>query len=51
MNTNNTTVTAKNQISKIAIDMHLKSYRMVRQIDHSAPQPAQKFEPGSFYCW
>ena len=24
---------------------------MVRQIDHSTPQPAQKFEPQAFYSW
>jgi transposase len=36
---------------KIAIDMHLRSYRVVRQFDHSAPQPAQKFEPEAFYRW
>jgi len=31
--------------------MHLKSYRVVRQIDHSTPQPAQKFAPQAFYHW
>jgi hypothetical protein len=36
---------------KIAIDMHLRSYCVVRQFDHSAPQPAQKFEPEGFYRW
>jgi transposase len=36
---------------KIAIDMHLRSYRVVRQIDHSTPQPAQKFAPQAFYHW
>ena len=40
-----------NGISKIAIDMHRKSYRVVRQIDQSAPQPAQKFDPGKFLPW
>jgi transposase len=36
---------------KIAIDMHRKSYRVVRQVDYSAPQPAQKFEPAKFELW
>jgi transposase len=31
--------------------MHLKSYRVVRQLDFSAPQPAQRFEPAKFYPW
>jgi transposase len=39
------------QLSKIAIDMHLKSFRVVRQIDHGPVQPAQRFEPGQFYQW
>jgi transposase len=38
-------------ISKIAIDMHLKSFRVVRQLDHASPQPAQKFTPEKFYPW
>ena len=37
--------------SKIAIDMHLRNYRVVRQIDSSMPQPAQKFAPQAFYPW
>lgn len=44
-------VQKKAKLSKIAIDMHLKSYRVVRQIDHSRVQPAQKFEPQRFYQW
>jgi transposase len=36
---------------KIAIDMHLRSYRVVRQVDYSAPQPPQKFSPDGFYRW
>ena len=31
--------------------MHLKNYRVVRQIDGSAPQPAQKFSPEAFFVW
>src|SRR6266850_2422530 len=41
----------KASLIKIAIDMHLRSYRVVRQIDHSTPQPAQKFWPLAFYQW
>ena len=41
----------KVQLSKIAIDMHLKSFRVVRQMDHTAVQPAQRFEPPRFYQW
>src|ERR1700679_3606007 len=37
--------------SKIAIDMHLKSFRIVRQLDYGQPQPAQKFAPEEFYPW
>jgi transposase len=45
------TVENKVQLSKIAIDMHLKSFRVVRQMDHGSVQPAQRFEPGHFYKW
>ena len=41
----------KVQLIKIAIDMHLKSFRVVRQMDHSMVQPAQRFEPKRFYGW
>lgn len=36
---------------KIAIDMHLKSFRVVRQMDQASVQPAQRFEPARFYQW
>ena len=49
--TNLEKVLKKDGLIKIAIDMHLKNYRVVRQIDHSNPQPAQKFEPVAFYGW
>ncbi len=49
MNANIPTVENQIDIIKIAIDMHLKSYRVVRQLDFSAPQPAQRFEPLKFY--
>src|SRR5206468_1460501 len=41
----------KVQLIKIAIDMHLKSFRVVRQMDHAPVQPAQRFEPLGFYQW
>jgi transposase len=45
------TVTKKCSLIKIAIDMHLSHYRVVRQIDNSRPQPAQKFAQEAFYGW
>jgi len=31
--------------------MHLSNYRVVRQIDQSNPEPAQKFKPEVFFLW
>jgi transposase len=50
-NTNETAVEPKIGLIKIAIDMHLASYRVVRQSDYSTPQPPQKFTPEKFYEW
>ncbi len=36
---------------KLGIDVHADSYRVVRQIDNAAPQPAQKFTPEKFLLW
>jgi transposase len=36
---------------KLGIDVHADSYRVVRQIDHATPQPAQKFTPAAFLAW
>jgi transposase len=33
---------------KLGVDVHADSYRVVRQIDSSAPQPAQKMTPAKF---
>ncbi|HEY6675580.1 MAG TPA: IS110 family transposase [Terrimicrobium sp.] len=44
-------VTKKFALIKIAIDMHLRNYRVVRQIEYSRPQPAQKFAPEAIYGW
>lgn len=36
---------------KLGIDVHADSYRVVRQLDHATPQPAQKFTPQAFLEW
>jgi len=36
---------------KLGIDVHADSYRVVRQLDHATPQPAQKFTPKEFLSW
>lgn len=51
MNSKHENIENKVKLSKIAIDMHLKSFRVVRQQDHSMVQPAQRFEPARFYQW
>ncbi len=58
MKTNtNTHVSTKTQTAtkakhiKLGIDVHADSYRVVRQIDHATPQPAQKFTPQDFLVW
>jgi hypothetical protein len=35
----------------MGIDMHLSSYRVVRQIDQSNPEPPQKLKPVVFFLW
>jgi len=47
-----TTQTAvKAKCIKLGIDVHADSYRVVRQLDHATPQPAQKFTPKDFLVW
>jgi transposase len=41
----------KAKLIKLGIDVHAESYRVVRQIDHDTPQPAQKFTPAGFLTW
>ena len=41
----------KAQCIKLGIDVHADSYRVVRQLDHATPQPAQKFTPEAFLVW
>jgi len=48
-NTPETTIKAK--CIKLGIDVHADSYRVVRQLDHATPQPAQKFTPKEFLAW
>src|SRR5438270_9278151 len=49
--TNETTVRPPVHRIKVAIDMHLKNYRFVRQQDYTAPEPAQKLSPEAFVRW
>jgi transposase len=51
MNKEHDILLKKATLIKIAIDMHLRSYRVVGQIDQRRPQPAQKFTPQAFYPW
>src|SRR5580658_7523398 len=43
--------TLKAKCIKLGIDVHADSYRVVRQMDHATPQPAQKFTPKEFLTW
>ncbi|MGH8531096.1 MAG: IS110 family transposase [Nevskiales bacterium] len=36
---------------KLGLDVHADSVRVVRQLDHATPQPAQKFKPEQFLDW
>lgn len=48
---NQTQTPRKAKSIKLGIDVHADSYRVVRQIDHATPQPAQKFSPEGFMLW
>ena len=41
----------KPQTIKLGLDVHADSIVVVRILDHSAPQPAQKFTPAKFGQW
>ena len=41
----------KLQTLKLGLDVHADSIVVVRIVDHSAPQPAQKFTPAQFREW
>jgi transposase len=38
-------------VIKLGLDVHADSIRVVRQLDHATPQPAQKFSPAQFLDW
>src|SRR6266581_6619467 len=56
-NLNNSEVRAEQAASnqpqtlKLGLDIHAESIVVVRILDHSAPQPAQKFTPAKFRAW
>src|SRR5437879_5248924 len=41
----------KYQTIKLGLDVHADTIVVVRILDHSAPQPAQKFTPAKFREW
>jgi transposase len=41
----------KLQTLKLGLDVHADTIVVVRILDHSAPQPAQKFTPAKFLAW
>jgi len=49
--TTTTQIAAQAKSIKLGIDVHADSYRVVRQMDHATPQPAQKFSPEGFLLW
>jgi len=49
--TTTTQIATKAKSLKLGIDVHADSYRVVRQVDHATPQPAQKFSPEGFRLW
>ncbi len=51
MNTKNERISKRAGLIKIGIEMQLRNYRVVRQIDQSHPEPAQKFKPAVFFLW
>ena len=36
---------------KLGVDVHWREQMVVRQIDGTAPQPAQRFAPEAFVAW
>ena len=39
------------RLIKLGVDVHWRDYVVVRQIDGTAPQPAQRFSPEAFVAW
>src|SRR5436305_438557 len=44
-------VNVQAQLEGLGLDIHAESIVVVRIVDHSAPQPAQKFTPAKFRVW
>jgi transposase len=39
------------RVIKLGVDVHWREYVVVRQVDGTAPQPAQRFSPDAFIAW
>lgn len=39
------------RLIKLGVDVHLREYVVARQLDGTAPQPAQRFSPEGFVAW
>ena len=39
------------RVIKLGVDVHWREYVVVRQIDGTAPQPAQRFSPEAYVAW
>ena len=39
------------RLIKLGVDVHWREHVVVRQIDGTAPQPAQRFAPEAFVAW
>ena len=39
------------RVIKLGVDVHWREYVVVRQVDGTAPQPAQRFTPDAFIAW
>ena len=39
------------RLIKLGVDVHWREYVVVRQIDGTSPQPAQRFAPEAFVAW
>ncbi len=39
------------RLIKLGVDVHWREHVVVRQIDGTAPQPAQRFSPEAFVAW
>lgn len=42
---------AKASLIKLAVDVHKRSYTVVRQVDEAKLEPPQRFTPGEFRMW